>query len=221
MIVLTPLLLDLTHGVLAGVAVPDPGDPALVARLHPVEQDHAAGLAPRRRAMWVAGRVALRAALAHLGLDPGPLLHTARGAPALPPGVAGSVSHTGHLAVALAARDPGSTLGVDVEAERPARLDVARRVLSPAEQEVVDRLPGPARWAAVLLRFSIKEAAFKALDRVAPCRLDFTEVSAWPDPGGRVRLEAPAGAALGLDVRHHRLADAVLCTARRGPERSA
>jgi enterobactin synthetase component D len=161
-------LLELPFGICAGVSLPD-GDFPLPAALHPGEETLALTLPAARRVSWVGGRVALRAALAAAGIDaPDAILATPRGAPLLPPGAVGSVSHKRSVAVALAAlaATPTVTVGIDVEEIRTLRTDIAKRVLTSDEHATLAALSadGPARDAAVLLRFSAKEAIYKALD---------------------------------------------------------
>jgi 4'-phosphopantetheinyl transferase EntD len=126
------------------------------------------------------------------------MLSTPRGAPILPPGAVGSVSHKRAIAVALAAReaDPRATIGVDVEDLRPLRTDIAARVLT--SDELGDIPPsGLERDAAVLLRFSAKEAIYKALDPWVHRFVAFQEasVSRAPDGAlsGRLALEGGEG----------------------------
>ncbi len=159
-------LVELPFGTCVGVALPEAPLFELPAALHAGEAAFARALPEATRAAWVGGRVALRAALAALGVDaPEAILTTARGAPLLPADAVGSVSHKRTIAVALAARasSPRATVGVDVEELRPLRADIARRVLTPDERAALPA-EGPARDAAVLLRFSAKEAIYKALD---------------------------------------------------------
>jgi enterobactin synthetase component D len=174
---------DLPFGRLVGVALPVAHDAdsleTFAAGLLPEEQAHARALSPARRATWVGGRVALRTALADLGVVAGPLFSTPRGAPALPAGVAGSVSHKKAIAVALAARlgDETTTLGIDVEIDRATRFDIARRVLTDDELRDVDALAPDARAHAVLVAFSAKEAIYKALDPWVRRFVSFQEVA--------------------------------------------
>src|SRR5438477_297716 len=93
---------------LVAVALPPADDgsalSALVDELPSEERALALALAPARRATWAGGRVALRAALADLGVGAAaPIGATPRGAPALPAGLAGSIGHKESVAVALAA----------------------------------------------------------------------------------------------------------------------
>jgi 4'-phosphopantetheinyl transferase EntD len=174
-----PLRLDLPEGVCVGVPIPADPPPGWDSELLPAERAFAAALAPARRLTWVAGRIALRAALAGVGLDVGPILPDDHGAPALPPEARGSVSHKRRLAVAIAARTDdvaGACLGIDLEEEVPPRFDLARRVLTPEERR---RLPeeDPARWRALLVHFSLKEALYKAVHPFVRRHVSFQEVS--------------------------------------------
>jgi len=154
--------------------------------LHPEEAAFARGLSPVRRAGWVGGRVALRAALAALGVEAvAPIRATVRGAPVLPPGVVGSVSHKSDLAVALAARAtvPAATLGIDVEVVRSFKHDIARHVLTADERAALPP-EGPARDAEVLRLFSAKEAIYKALDPWVQRFVSFQEATVVRGPAG-------------------------------------
>lgn len=145
--------------------------------LHPDEAAHAATYHPKRLATWTGGRLALRAALRACGVAAdGPILPDDRGAPRVPSGVVASLSHTGDLAVAIAAPDAGLRLGVDIERLAPPRLKVAEFVLTDAEKAVFDALPEVDRWPALLLRFSVKEALYKVLDPFLRRWIGFEEV---------------------------------------------
>ena len=166
---------------------------------------------------WVGGRVALRAALAELGLSWGatsPILATPRGAPALPAGVLGSIAHKRTIAVALAAFAPSGdvTLGVDVEVDRAPRFDIAARVLTPAERLRVDALAAPARARAVLAAFAAKEAVYKALDPWLGRAIAFQEV----ELDGRTARLAPRVGEPSFEIELHEepLAGHLLVTAR-------
>ncbi len=183
------------HGVCVACQVPM-GTPADATRLHPDELAHAARWPAARARSWLAGRTALRLALAGAGLQvPGPILGTPRGAPEMPAHVAASVSHKAarDAVVAVALVAPGATgpVGVDLEGLDPARPELARGVLSPSEALALEGAPATDRWPALLARFCLKEAAFKALDPLYPCDLDLREVSADPQPDGRATLTWP------------------------------
>jgi enterobactin synthetase component D len=160
--------------------------------LHAREAAFARGLSPVRRVTWVGGRVALRGALHQLGVDgAAPIFSTARGAPALPPGLVGSVSHKSTVAVALVARAagmPSATLGIDVEIVRALRQDIAAHVLTAPERAALPPA-GPARDAELLRMFSAKEAIYKALDPWVQRFVAFQEVTITRASGGGLSAE--------------------------------
>lgn len=192
----------LAHGLCVGFSVTGPLPAASAWQgsddlVHPAEKAFAEEWAPPRACAWLAGRSALRVALARQGFDvPGPILSTPRGAPDLPRSIAASISHKatpeGLVAVALVGSPGSGPVGVDLELLAPTRASLDGGILSPAEAEALREAPPSARWQAVLTRFCLKEAAFKALDSVLPCRLDLREVSAWPLPTGAATLDWPA-----------------------------
>ena len=171
----------LPHGVAVAVAIPkllEPVPEEVLARLHPIERALAAGQPPRRRVTWIGGRIALREALAAFEVEPGPLLATDRGAPILPEGLAGSVTHkAGAFAVALVHESATWRIGVDLELPTPARPGIARKVLTPRERACLEGCEPAAYWREVLVRFSVKEAIYKALDPFVRRYVDFAEVS--------------------------------------------
>ena len=171
--------------------------PALVAeaRLHPEEAALVAEMPPVRRATFVAGRLALRAAMRAAIAEEGPdesaapILRTARGAPVLPSTVAGSVSHKHDAALALmaprsaVAAGESMHVGVDLE-HRPtardlARPSIARRILTAPELDALSALDANplAQRERVILSFALKEAVYKAIDPTVQRYVRFTEVS--------------------------------------------
>jgi enterobactin synthetase component D len=188
----------LPFGVIIGVALPAaaPPDAEWPPGLHPAERAFARGLAEARRASWIGGRAALRAALDATGLPlDGALLATARGGPRLPAGAAGSISHKRDLAFAIAAPagEPAATLGIDLEQLRPLRADLAARVLTPREQADLPPV-GPPRDVHVLRVFCAKEAVYKALDPWLARYVGFHEVEiAFEAAGLSVRKAPVAG----------------------------
>lgn len=150
---------------------------ALAGGLHDAELAYSAQFGPRRRISWAAGRIALRRALARVGVaDCGPLLSTSRGAPALPGGLRGSISHKGRVAVGFAAAGTTACLGADVESTSPERPAIYTRALTGRERASIDQLAGWRRWAEVVERFSVKEAIFKAVDPILGRVIPLTEV---------------------------------------------
>jgi phosphopantetheine--protein transferase-like protein len=182
----------LPHGICVGVRLPEPDELAgerVLDHLRPEERLHAAALPFRRRITWAGGRVALHAALEQAGHEAGPILATDRGAPHLPPNVAGSISHKEGLAVALVTPDAKWRVGVDIEQLRVPRADIARHVLTPEERQSLAGWSPEERWRDVLLRFSAKEAVYKALDPFVRRYVSFQEVAVHPEAGGAARVQ--------------------------------
>jgi phosphopantetheine--protein transferase-like protein len=199
--------IDLPHGRCVGVRVP-----ASVEQIHLLslscdlvqladeERAFLESLSPARRPTWLAGRMALHAALRDLGLDGGPILVTKRGAPELPDGVTGSISHKQTLAVALVARKNGGlSLGVDIE-PIPAtpssstesgwdkRPDISSRVMTPEELSALASIPEPMRRREVVLHFSLKEALYKAINPLIGRYVSFQEATVLPRSDGGVTV---------------------------------
>lgn len=161
------------HGTCVIAEVSDAEIGRALSLLPAAERAHAQTLVPARRAELVRGRTALHAALAQLAptLLGAPLLHDDRGAPIMPPGWVGSVSHKGSRAAALVASLAGARVGVDLERAAPSRLDISARILTPREL-----LALTDRGRGTTLRFSIKEAIYKAVDPFVRRYVAFTEV---------------------------------------------
>lgn len=195
---------EIAFGTLVLVELPDTDDFAIPLGLE--EALYAAALPPARRATWVGGRVALHVALETLGAPfAGAILSSDRGAPAMPAGFLGSVSHKPTLAVALVAgAAPGApvTIGVDLEIARPLRQDIAPRVLTPAERTELFALPAEAREREILQRFAVKEALYKALDPWVRRFVSFQEVETSHSGDGRwdVLLRFQGGEAFAVEV---------------------
>ena len=181
--------------------------------LHSAEAGYARALPIARRATFVAGREALRSALRQLpdadsGVPEAPILRTPRGAPLLPSGVTGSVTHKSTLALATVAPRVASLqhVGLDLE-RRPAERDlasrsVARKILTAREYDYVqhwgeDTLAGREQ---VLLHFALKEAVYKAIDPFVERYVRFTEVELdFADGRAHVTLHLPESSV--ADVR--------------------
>jgi 4'-phosphopantetheinyl transferase EntD len=209
--------LEHVHGCVVAVDVVDL-DPGAWAELHPDEHAHSLTLAEVRRREWIAGRRALRHALLRVGDSTAIASHSIgsdeRGAPAVPNGLVGSVSHKRALAVALAARDTGWTVGIDLELDEPRRIDIAHKVLTPMEMTRLEAIAGAKRDRWVTRAFAIKEAVYKAIDPHLRRYVGFQEVEVWPATDGSVAVAPVNG--WGLEVEAAWLGDGVhwMCTAR-------
>jgi 4'-phosphopantetheinyl transferase EntD len=156
--------------------------PVAVA-LHPEEAALAATWGDKRKATFTAGRHALRQALQGAGVDvDGGTLRDLRGAPVLPllPGggrVCGSVTHKDTVAAALVSTS--AVVGVDLELlEMRDRKSVDRLIAQTLTAREAAALPDDddGRCRALLLRFSLKEALYKALDPFVQRYVPFQEV---------------------------------------------
>jgi enterobactin synthetase component D len=213
--------LELAHGRCVGVRIPPDGaGVAALAEAALLTDERAFGetLAPVRRRTWVAGRAALREALARAGLAcPSPVLADDRGAPRLPASVRGSISHKETIAVALVAPDGGARVGVDIEIDQARRHDISRRVLTAGERDEIAGLSERDRAREVLVRFSAKEAIYKALDPFVRRFVGFDEVQVSPLAGGSARVVSALRSGEGpfaIDVSWRRFDGLVLTTAR-------
>lgn len=183
--------LVLAHGTCVVVELEDVE--AALARLAPDEQARAAALPVLRRREFVAGRTALHLALG----DPAAILADDRGAPRLPDGWVGSVSHKGARAAALVAPVGAGTIGVDLERAAAPRSDIARRILTGREQAAL-----PDRGRAVTRSFAIKEAIYKAIDPYERRYVGFLEVELGFE-GEQVTVETALPYAIEATWREH------------------
>ncbi len=181
----------LSHGFCVAVTLPVgfgaaqyplPGD------LTKEEVATALAMAPLRRVSWVGGRVALRLAARELGFSLATIGATTRGAPSLPDGLIGSISHKSCLAVAVAKRAQGDTVGVDLEQLARPRPRIAKLVLRSDERACVDALDPASQWKEIVLRFSLKEAIFKAIDPHVQRYVGFKEARVEPKEDGTAEI---------------------------------
>lgn len=95
-----------------------------------------------------------------------PYLPDTQGAPLTPPSIVASISHTRHMAVAMAGLSQSyRSLGIDLEAIfLPHYIEeVKHSPFFSHEKMVLDRLPLPQQFLAYTLVFSAKEALIKAI----------------------------------------------------------
>ena len=153
--------------------VPEPtagGELALPGWFGESERRRWTQLAPRARPAFVASRALLRELLQAATGVPAhawDVSATAGSAPVARGAVAAGAIHVSlsHRLDWVAAAVADAPVGVDVECERPPRSDAAERaalMLSPAEVPAWQALPATEREAALLARWTAKEAWFKA-----------------------------------------------------------
>jgi enterobactin synthetase component D len=212
--------LALDHGRCVIVRIPDDPDgleAMIAAGLADAERAACEGFSFVRRRTWAAGRAALREALVRAGLEAPAVLADARGAPSLPPGVAGSISHKEQLAAALVAPSSSGRLGVDLENDVERMTDISSKVLDDDELAHVTSLDPRSRDRAVLVRFSAKEAIYKALDPFVRRYVGFKEVSVRPLDDGSAAVSSrlkPSEGPFAIDVRWSCFEGLILTTAR-------
>lgn len=208
------------HGVIGGYHLPDRPDPvpeSILAELPEAERAHARELRGFRQVQFVGGRLALHEAMRAAGTPERAVLPDDRGAPRLPPGWVGSVSHKRTMAVGMVARAHDGTLGVDLEDRLPERVHLADRLLRPPELETLQALPHARQWPWLLLTFSVKEAVYKALDPHVRRYVAFqeAEVDLGLEGLATVRLHLERGEGpFHVDARYRWLPDRVLTSVR-------
>jgi 4'-phosphopantetheinyl transferase EntD len=118
---------------------------------------------PLRAAEFRLGRRAAHLALKAIGSEPQPILRGSQREPIWPRGVAGSITHAGHHALAAAGylSDVGG-IGIDLEDRGRFFPALETEIAGEAELAALARLEGRAREDATIELFSAKESIFKA-----------------------------------------------------------
>lgn len=161
---------------------------------------------PRRRAQFLAGRSAVRRAVAAALGQPGAAaaLEIGQGSTGSPvvkglPDLQVSISHSHGLAVAVAAPFP---VGVDLELDEPRPDALARYFLTSAEHVELAAAPAEARQGLVSVLWTRKEAAAKVGGwggRIAFAALDCSR-EAVTISGRRIALRSASAAGYALSV---------------------
>ena len=174
-----PIAAAMPDGVAMLMRVPTPEDRTAAQGLERLlaweEQQLAESMRGSNKIEFVCGRLALRTACRRFGADVGPILRDDRGAPVLPRDLTGSIAHRKGWVLAVVDWARNGTLGVDVESWPPSP-SLAEHVLTVEEREQTAQLSDEARERAVLVRFALKEALFKALDPYARRYFGFRDV---------------------------------------------
>jgi 4'-phosphopantetheinyl transferase EntD len=150
------------------------------------------------------GRLSAHRALRQLGRDDGPILSGPAREPLWPPGIAGSISHAGTYAVALAAPlDRTDGVGIDIEERRPVP-ELAGQVPRSEERDWIQAAPAEDHDELVLALFSAKESIFKAFYPRVERFFGFEAASLVPAPGGfRARLVSDLDSKYPADRQFH------------------
>ena len=140
---------------------------------------------------FIGGRVALRRALKLIDRGDSPnIFKDQHGAPVLPRGIIGSISHKDDVAVGVAMCNlVGGQIGVDIErCHNKAAALLSRRLLTVNEQQNLGGIPSITAEEEVLLRFSFKESVFKAIHPFLLRPVGFTEVEIQPRADGTAEI---------------------------------
>jgi len=158
---------------------------------HPSEIDFAMNLKKNTRNSFWLGRLAIRIALDFPNY---PILKDRYGRPLLMKNVYGSISHKQERGVALISLpviDNNDTnvrlagIGIDLEmTSRPGRSNISKRVLTINERKSLGNIPGVPKDEEVLLRFSLKEAIYKAAHPLLCQYVSFREAEVTPFADG-------------------------------------
>ena len=166
-----------------------PNNHWLYSAFHKDEVDFGMQLKKTRNSFWL-GRLALRRAL---DFPEYPVLKDDYGRPEMKNDFFGSISHKQDKGVAIVSplklKDPDAILagiGIDLEmTSRPGRRQsLAKRILTETERESLGNLPGIDGEEEVLLRFSLKEAIYKAAHPLLNQYVSFQEAEVTPYPDG-------------------------------------
>jgi 4'-phosphopantetheinyl transferase EntD len=158
----------------------DVGQPVF---LDPQEAILVAGVSNKRRRDFTLGRGCAREALAALGYDEAVIGKGEDGAPLLPAGVVGSITHTkGYAAALVAEARHFSGVGLDAERVGGVTEDLWPRLFDGAERDHLLGLDPASRHAMATLFFSAKEACYKAW--AGNGALLFREIHVVPEEGG-------------------------------------
>jgi len=129
----------------------------------------------KRRAEFLAGRLAARTALTALGVESMPGRNE-DGSPRWPAQISGSITHGAERAFCAVARtDDVRSLGIDAERLMgpQTKAELVARICSTAELEVLARGLGAPEHHLVSLAFSAKESLYKCLYPLVGRYMDF------------------------------------------------
>lgn len=174
------------------------GDPrALGPVVEPLPEERAAVVraVSKRQNEYFATRHLARQALAEFDVPATAILNHPDRSPSWPDGIIGSLTHTDRWCGVAVARTGGDLIGLGIDMERLDSVspEVARRILSERERQA-------ATDVEVALRFSAKEAYYKAIYPRVRRYVGFAEVEIELVPGARCFEVCVVSEALAAEV---------------------
>lgn len=164
--------------------------------LHPDETDYLLNQQhPAKAKTFILGRLAMRSLLK----TNQPLLKDPYGRPNLPQGYLGSISHKHNVGVALLRSDDDLNehnhqqhqkmgVGVDIEGTTTKHRSIAKKILTDRELGELGQLNNVSADEEILLRFSLKEALYKAVHPLICQFVSFREAEVHPHNDGTATL---------------------------------
>ena len=146
--------------------------------LFPDERSAIAGASDRRIAEFAAGRACAHAGLEALGLEAVGVPRSDDRSPRWPTDIEGSIAHTDGKAMAVVARRSdlgGAGIGIDVEQRGRVRPELYRKLFT--EEEIEMLAAGADEGLEATIRFSAKEAFYKAQYPLTGGWVSFTDVT--------------------------------------------
>lgn len=152
-------------------------------RLYPEEYAAVQHAVDKRQREFAAGRLCARRALEHLGYPQHILIKKTDGSPSWPEGIVGSIAHSHTWCAAAAAKKNAlQGIGLDIEIIKRVNLNIAPKVMTEQELQLIEDVPPHAAQEILALIFSAKESVYKCLYPVCRKRLDFHDAVILPCP---------------------------------------
>lgn len=160
-----------------GIGIACMGVDGNLQALYPEELAAIPNAVPRRQREFAAGREAARQAMAQIGWPPMAILSAPDRSPVWPEGLAGSITHTSRVCVAVVGlREEKYSIGIDLEEDLPIDPSLWNTICTPEEYAFVKSQPARLRGSLVTRLFSAKEAFYKWQYPQTRHMLDFQDV---------------------------------------------
>lgn len=155
--------------------------------LHPKEEVFVANAVANRRSEFSAGRYCARELMSQIGLHSLPILVGSKGEPLWGDLVVGSITHDNSIAIAVVSSDPQvDKLGIDlIELNHQLSTGATQLIVGSLELDCVARIierydcfqTEDITVNPLLLAFSAKESAIKAISPLLDYYIDFREMT--------------------------------------------